>query len=66
MSINSSNVTSLDDYRPHLAGVAQCTFCRDEWAFTIPIVAMDRVPMFECPTCHGTHGTIIEAEVVSE
>ena len=42
-----SNVVSLDERRPHLAGFAKCLNCGHEWTFVAPI----GTTVFACPRC---------------
>lgn len=43
-----SDVITLDDYRPHNAGIAFCLHCEHEHAAVAPI----DVDWMECPNCH--------------
>ena len=48
-----NNITNLDEYRPHLSGLARCLHCGHEW------VSVSPVGMFaglSCPQCNMEKG----------
>jgi Zn finger protein HypA/HybF involved in hydrogenase expression len=49
-----SNVTNLDDHRPHITGQAICRDCQHTWQAVAPVDTFD----LECPACHKMNGYI--------
>ncbi|WP_129141530.1 hypothetical protein [Modicisalibacter coralii] len=51
-----TNVTSLDDYRPHDSGNARCLQCGHEWHAVVPSGVKGNL---ECPACHFSKGEFL-------
>ncbi len=49
----ASNVVSLDENRPHVAGPVVCTRCEHSWVAVRPV----GVIFLECPKCGAHRGT---------
>jgi len=49
-----SDVTKLDDHRPHMTGTATCRNCQHFWQAVAPIYTFD----LECPSCGHMAGYI--------
>jgi predicted RNA-binding Zn-ribbon protein involved in translation (DUF1610 family) len=47
-----SNVVSIADARPHLAGPALCLECRHEWVAVAPL----GMTVMDCPSCGARKG----------
>ena len=50
-----TNVTRLDDRRPHWQGHARCLDCRHEWEAVAPRGAV----WLECPSCSLVRGRFV-------
>lgn len=56
-----SEVTRLDDYRPHCRGPAICTACEHEWYAVI--IAESHLETMECPSCRKFFGVMRGVQV---
>ena len=52
-----TNVTSLDDHRPHITGQARCSKCKHEWAAVVPESADQGT--LTCPECKSYFGAFL-------
>jgi DNA-directed RNA polymerase subunit RPC12/RpoP len=51
-----SNVVEIDEYRPHVTGIARCEECSQEWVAVILLASADK-PL-ECPNCGQMQGRL--------
>ena len=52
-----SNVTKLDDHRPHKVVYVACIGCGKDWNAVAPV---DHEGMYECPDCGHMAGEIVD------
>ena len=52
LSAAASQIVTLEDYRPHSAGLVACTECGRRWTAVAPVA----VKVFECPDCGKMYG----------
>jgi hypothetical protein len=46
-----SNVTEIDDFRPHRSVTAKCQTCRCSWTAVFPTYTDRKGLKLECPNC---------------